>query len=179
MLDLVSGVAELGTGMPGDLRAAVFPVASGPAQPWALATFGLCRLELDQRLRVTGIARKGIGKYQTELLDLGQNLLGVGQRRGKSLLLVSKEDGSVRTRIRVAGACAATPSMTVSSGCLARITAKPLTSIWRVAASSRAIRYRTAVTRYTSPQTGRAADAQPRTAGRVPAQEVANTLDPA
>jgi hypothetical protein len=110
VLDLASGAVERGAGMPGALRAAVFPAASDPhARPWALATFGLCQLELQPPLRAAAVARKGIGTYQTELLEIGDDLLGISQRRGKSLLLVSRQDGSTRKRVQVAGACAAYP----------------------------------------------------------------------
>lgn len=104
LADLSSGEVRRGTSLPGDLRAAVFPSPAAVDQrPWALATFGLCRLELEPKLKVVEVVSKGIGKYQSKLIDLDDDLLGVAHHLGKTLVLVSKADGAVVKRVRVPG----------------------------------------------------------------------------
>lgn len=102
--DLVTGQLTRGTGMPGHLRAAAFPApGSADDRPWILGTHGLGRLELKPKATVTDVVRKGIGTYPSNLLPLGPDLLGIGHRRGRSLLLVSTAAGTPVTRLRVAG----------------------------------------------------------------------------
>jgi hypothetical protein len=103
-VDLATGQIVRGTKMPGNLRAAFFPPSeSSDPRPWVLCAYGLGRLQLDGRATVTDVVRKGIGSFQTALLDLGDGLLGVGHRRGKTLLLLSAADGTAVKRIRVPG----------------------------------------------------------------------------
>jgi hypothetical protein len=98
--DVVSGEITRGVGMPGDLRAMVH---NGDEPPWALATYGLGRLHLEPRLRVTDVVRKGLGKYHTTLIRVDDELLGIGHRNGRTLLLVSAEDGTPVRRIKLRG----------------------------------------------------------------------------
>lgn len=100
VVDVVSGEVRRGVGMPGDLRAVVH---NGTEPPWALATYGLGRLHLEPKLRVTDVVRKGIGKYRTTLIRVDHELLGIGHRDGKTLLLVSAVDGTPVRRIKLKG----------------------------------------------------------------------------
>lgn len=102
--NVMTGEIQRGIGMPGHLRAIVFPpVEAKHLRPWILGVFGLGRLEFGPRPTVTDVVRKGIGKYQATLIDVDRDLLGVGHHRNASLLLVSKSDGSPVKRIRTAG----------------------------------------------------------------------------
>lgn len=74
-----------------------------------LCTHGLGRLELSPKPTITGIVREGIGTYPSTLLSLGHGLLGIGHRRGRTLLLASATDGTPVTRLRVAGPTLAYP----------------------------------------------------------------------
>ncbi|WP_130341871.1 hypothetical protein [Herbihabitans rhizosphaerae] len=109
VVDLNTGATVRGTAMPGDLRAAVFASDAEDPRPWVLATYGLGRLELEPRPRITDVTRKGIGKYQAELFDVGHGLLGISHRMSKSLLLVSASDGSRVKRLAMPGAHLAVP----------------------------------------------------------------------
>ncbi|MFC0531325.1 hypothetical protein [Phytohabitans kaempferiae] len=104
VVDLVTGQMTGGTGMPGHLRAAAFPTPGrGDDRPWVLGTHGLGRLELAPKSTITEVTRKGIGTYPSTLLPLGDGLLGIGHRHGRSLLLVSTSDGAPVIRLKVAG----------------------------------------------------------------------------
>jgi hypothetical protein len=104
IVDLAAGRIIRGTGMPGHLRAAVFPPShAADPRPWVLGTFGLGRLQLEPRPAVTDVVRKGLGAYHSRLIGLGPELLGVGHHRGQSLALLRTLDGGLVKRVRVAG----------------------------------------------------------------------------
>ena len=69
-----------------------------------LGAYGVGRLQFEPRPTVTDVVRKGLGKWQTSLVDLGAGLLGVGHRRARSMSLVSTLDGRLVKRVRAAGA---------------------------------------------------------------------------
>jgi len=103
-IDVTTGQTLRGTGMPGYLRSAIFPPSQcDDPRPWVLGAYGLGRLEMDGRAKVTEVVRKSLGSYQTTLIDLGEGLLGVGHWRGKSLLLLSAVDSRAVKRLRVPG----------------------------------------------------------------------------
>lgn len=102
--DLATGRILRGTGMPGPLRAALFPPAEADdPRPWVLGAYGVGRLQFEPRPTVTDVVRKGLGKWQTDLVDLGAGLLGVGHRLARSMALVNALDGRFVKRIRAAG----------------------------------------------------------------------------
>jgi hypothetical protein len=108
--DLATGQMSRGSGMPGHLRAVVFPTLDGADdRPWILGTHGLGRLQYGPKPTITGVIRKGIGSYPSTLLHLGPDLLGVGHQRGRSLLLVSASNGAALTRLKVPGPTIAYP----------------------------------------------------------------------
>ncbi|WP_433288140.1 hypothetical protein [Micromonospora sp. CA-244673] len=103
-VDLPTGRILRGTGMPGPLRAALFPsVVADDPRPWVLGAYGLGRLQFEPRPTVTDVVRKSLGKWQTSLVDLGSDLLGVGHRRTRSMALVNALDGRFVKRFRAAG----------------------------------------------------------------------------
>lgn len=104
IVDLATGQLTRGTSMPGPLRDALFPsAAADDPRPWVLGMYGLGRLRLEPRPTVTDVIRKGLGKYQTSLIDLGPGLIGVGHRRGETLTIVTTIDGGISKRLRVGG----------------------------------------------------------------------------
>jgi hypothetical protein len=102
--DLTTGRLIRGTSLPGPLRDVHFPsMAEDDPRPWVLGCYGLGRLRFEPRPTVTDVIRKGLGKDQTSLIDLGPGLLGVGHRRLQTLTMVDTVDGGIVKRVRVGG----------------------------------------------------------------------------
>src|ERR1041384_5029053 len=101
--DLDGGHVRRGTGMPGGLRSIVFPARSAEAsRPRALATFGLCRLELTVPA-IESVVRDGIGKYQSTMVDFDDDLLALGNHRAPTMLLVDRRHATPVKRLRAPG----------------------------------------------------------------------------
>ena len=102
--DLTTGQLTRGTSLPGPLRDAHFPsMAEEDPRPWVLGMYGLGRVRFAPKPMVTDVIRKGLGKYQTCLIDLGSGLLGVGHRRNQTMTIVNTIDGGIVKRLRVGG----------------------------------------------------------------------------
>ncbi len=103
LCDVLTGEIRTGQRLAGELRAVVFDGGHvGRADgAWALATFGLCRISLASLTRTGENIRQGLGKYQGRMVALSHDVLGISSFYGKSLILVSRHDGTVLKRLRM------------------------------------------------------------------------------
>jgi len=84
----------------GDLRDVVFD-AETDGTAWALATFGLCRIDVGSLTKIGDDIRQGIGKYQWRMLAVSDDVLCISAYQGRSMVLVSRRDGTVIKRLRM------------------------------------------------------------------------------
>jgi hypothetical protein len=103
LCDVLTGAMQTGQRLAGELRAVVFDSEEGDRTDgaWALATFGLCRIDLSSLTRTGQNIRQGLGKYQGRMVALSHDVLGISSFYGKSLILVSRHDGTVLKRLRM------------------------------------------------------------------------------
>ena len=101
--DALTGKVRTGQRLAGELRGVVFDgEEQGRADgAWALTTYGLCRISLTSLTRTSENIRQGIGKYQGRMVALSHDLLGISSYYGRSLILVSRHDGTVIKRLRM------------------------------------------------------------------------------
>ncbi|MEV0291846.1 hypothetical protein AB0H36_47680 [Kribbella sp. NPDC050820] len=94
---------QAGMRLAGDLRDVVFDdnETDGATRAWALATFGLCRIDVGSLTRIGENIRRGIGKYQGRMVALSDGVLGISAYHGRSMVLVSRCDGTVIKRLRM------------------------------------------------------------------------------
>ncbi|TDO33207.1 hypothetical protein EV643_1335 [Kribbella sp. VKM Ac-2527] len=99
----LTGDLRAGMRLAGDLRDVVFDdgETNGASEAWALATFGLCRIDVESLTRTGDNVRRGIGKYQGRMVSLSETVLGISAYHGRSMLLVSRRDGTVIQRLRM------------------------------------------------------------------------------
>jgi hypothetical protein len=82
------------------LRDVVFD-AETDGTAWALATFGLCRIDVGSLTKIGDDIRQGIGKYQWRMLAVSDDVLCISAYQGRSMVLVSRRDGTVIKRLRM------------------------------------------------------------------------------
>src|SRR5262249_21794673 len=100
---VLTGAIRTGQRLAGELRAVVFDGGhvGRDGGAWALTTFGLCRISLASLTRTGENIRQGLGKYQGRMVALSHDVLGISAFFGRSLVLVSRHDGTVLKRVRM------------------------------------------------------------------------------
>jgi hypothetical protein len=111
LCDVLTGAIRTGQRLAGELRAFVFDGAhvDRAAGAWALTTFGLCRISLASLTRTGENIRQGLGKYQGRMVALSHDVFGISSFYGRSLILVSRHDGTVLKRLRMGAPALAYP----------------------------------------------------------------------